>query len=574
MLLKRVGAIDVFRVSGPYEPLALLMKRTSAKLLCSLFLLTRTAGAVTVTIDGAQTYQTIDGFGVNANATSWTNNQVQPVIDALIDQAGMTLFLAIYPGNSNWEATNDNSNPYVINWDYYGTVYSNPAFQQLWGMMAYLNQRGITDGVMPKFGGPGPLWLGGQSLTPGLEAECAEMIASLLIYARNTQHLQFAISPPLNEPDITINTGIYMSSSQYVTVLHDLGQLLDTNGVTNLFLSGPELASTSTDWMGAMMGDAYVMSKLAHFGLHSYVGNTPDASGVASFIQQSAYPNTHFWMTEFNVWCPSCLAGTSGNGSWTNAQGVASALLNLLAEGASAGLAFEAYDSQYYSYNASTGQDGPPNWSLWGLFAVDNQNAAVKTYTPRKQFFTLSQITKFVRPGAKRINVSGAASPLTLLAFYQPATGQVTLTGVSTASSPTGLSGTLAALPVIPSLELYYTDATTNLSDSGAVAVSNGSFSATVPANCVFTLVGSAYAAGEPVITQAIVIDPGFILRGSNGVPNHQYVVLSTTNPALPQAQWMPVATNTFDSTGLFNCTNNFPVTDWQRYLRLVWTAP
>ena len=82
------------------------MKRTTTRLLSSLLLLTGTAGAATVTIDGAQTYQTIDGFGVNANSASWTNNQLQPVLDAFIDQAGMTLFLAISVGNCNWEATN------------------------------------------------------------------------------------------------------------------------------------------------------------------------------------------------------------------------------------------------------------------------------------------------------------------------------------------------------------------------------------------------------------------------------------------------------------------------------------
>jgi hypothetical protein len=127
---------------------------------------------------------------------------------------------------------------------------------------------------------------------------------------------------------------------------------------------------------------------------------------------------------------------------------------------------------------------------LWGIFAVDNINASPRTYTARKQFYTLAQISKFVRPGAQRINVNGSTSPLTLLAFYQPVTGQLTLTGVNTAVA-TVLSGTLSSLPVVTSLELYYTDSSTNLSDKGAVTVTNHSFTATVPANCVFTLVGS-----------------------------------------------------------------------------------
>ena len=38
-------------------------------------------------------------------------------------------------------------------------------------------------------------------------------------------------------------------------------------------------------------------------------------------------------------------------------------------------------------------------WGYWGLFAVDDTNAVDKTYTPRKQFYTLSQISKFVARG-------------------------------------------------------------------------------------------------------------------------------------------------------------------------------
>ncbi|MGD0208772.1 MAG: hypothetical protein ABSC89_14325, partial [Verrucomicrobiota bacterium] len=106
------------------------------------------AGVVTVTIDSAQTYQVIDGFGVNANHRSWTNNELQPVLDALIDQAGMTLFRVIYD-RTDWEATNANGDSAVItNWTYFNTVYSSPDFEKMWGMIAYLDQRGMSNGVM------------------------------------------------------------------------------------------------------------------------------------------------------------------------------------------------------------------------------------------------------------------------------------------------------------------------------------------------------------------------------------------------------------------------------------------
>ncbi len=81
---------------------------TGAALLIVWFVFSVSAGAATVTINGGQTYQIIDGFGVNANHRSWTNSELQPVLDALIDQGGMTLFRVTYD-RPDWEATNDNN---------------------------------------------------------------------------------------------------------------------------------------------------------------------------------------------------------------------------------------------------------------------------------------------------------------------------------------------------------------------------------------------------------------------------------------------------------------------------------
>jgi len=84
--------------------------------------------------------------------------------------------------------------------------------------------------------------------------------------------------------------------------------------------------------------------------------------------------------------------------------------------------------------------------------------------------------------------VSGASTPLTLLAFYNTNNGQFTLTGVNTTSSASSLSCALESLPAIPSLGFYYTSSTTNLCYGGSVAVNSGAFSVVVPASCVFTL--------------------------------------------------------------------------------------
>ncbi|HXB59122.1 MAG TPA: LamG-like jellyroll fold domain-containing protein [Candidatus Acidoferrales bacterium] len=503
-----------------------------------------------ITIDGANKYQVIDGFGVNANSHSWTNNELQPVLDALIDQAGMSLFQAIII-NSNWEMTNGDSDPNVMNWNYYDTIYTNADFQKLWGMMAYLNQRGISNGLIPKVGGPGPLWMGGLSLKAGDENYYARMIASLVIYARTNQQLKFNELRPVNETDITYS-GVNMSgSAQDVTVLHDLALQLNNNGMSDVRYSGPDMAILSTSWMAAMMNDPLVMGKVAHFGAHFYQTGGGDPTAMSSFIQQSAYPDTPWWATECGVWCSSCNDGVSGDGSWAYAQGTASWLLYLLGEGASACIVFEAYDSQYYGYNAQTGQNTPATWSFWGLMAVDNINATPRTYTPRKQFYTFAQIAKFVRPGAQRINVSASPSGVTMLAFYNTNNGQFTVTGVNSNTTTTSLSCVLTSLPAIPSLDLYYTTSATNLAQGAPVGVTNGIFSVAIPANSVFTLTHSNAAS---IFLTPLMQNGNFGLTLS-GPAGFTYQLQASTN----LANWV-VLTNVVNSNGTIGFTDtNMP---------------
>jgi O-glycosyl hydrolase len=442
----------------------------------------QTLGAATVTFNGGVTYQTIEGFGANINHRSWTNDDLKPVIDALVDQAGMTLFRVVYD-KTDWEATNENASPYVMNWAYYDQVYSSAEFEKMWGLVGYLNQKGISNGVMFNFQGNGPAWLGSPALKTGMEPEWAQMVASLLIYARQTNHLQFGLVGPDNEMDQTVQ-GVNMTATQYVTALHDLSQLLDTNGLSDLRFVGPDLAGGGTTYMPQMLADPVVMSKVAHFGLHSYSGGGSGSAGVASYIESSAYPDRTVWMTEFGVWCAPCDAGVSGTDSWSYASAAVDYLSGHLANGVTAGLVWEGYDSQWNYYN-------PGQWDFWGLFAVDNTNAVDKTYTPRKIFYTLSQVSKWVRPGAQMIGVSGSVSSLSpLLAFNNAGLGQVTIVGINTSGSAATLNGALVSLPTVPYLDLYYTSATTNLANGGSVAVNNGTFSATIPANSVFTLTG------------------------------------------------------------------------------------
>jgi len=511
------------------------------------------AAQATITIDGSQTYQIIEGFGANANHRSWNNNELQPVLDALIDQAGLTLFRVIYD-KADWESSNDNSDPNVLNWTYYDQLYTNSDFQKQWDMCAYLNEKGISNGLMFNFQGVGPAWMGGSTLDPGYEAEWAEMIASLLIYACSTQHLQFALVSPGNENDNNPPQGISMTSAQYVTALHTLAQLLDTNGLSNLRFVGPDLAHTSTTWLSDMMSDPLVMTKLARFGFHCYEDNGSGSAGVYDFLQQSAYLDCSFWMTEYNCWCNSCESGSGGDNSWDYARTSVSYLLYHLANGASAGLIWEAYDSQYNYY--STGQ-----WSYWGLLGVDDISATPKTYTPRKTFYALAQISKFVRPGARRILLSGSTSPFQLLAFHHPGSGQLTIIGINPDTSSLSLAGTLVNFPSVTNLALFYTSSTTNLCPGATFPVTSGTFAATIPADCVFTL---AYIPAPTPALQIGLSATNVILSWPASATD--YSLEAATNLLATNA-WSPVTNQPEPAADL--CTVTLPATPGDRFFRL-----
>ena len=473
----------------------MLFARTVAVWLVVAFILGASLGgasAASFTIDGSKTNQYVDGLGVNANYWSYTNHDLEPVLDALIDQAGMTLFRVVF--NNGWEATNDNSDSTVMNQPYYNALYAGPEFEKLWGLIGYLNQKGISNGIVLNFQGPGPNWMGGGSLTAGMEDEWAEMIVSLLAYARNNRQLQFNLVAPDNEPDIG-GEGIYVATAQqYVTMLEKLAAKLDANGLGDFRLVVPDRSNWTTNFFPEIMADPAIMAKVAHFGFHSYSGGGTDSAGVSQFVNSTAFADRKTWVTEYNVWCESCERGGQGTNGWDYFRETADYLLDHLANGASAGLVWEAYDSYYPHHNA---------WSFWGLFAVDSTNAIAKTYTPRKNFYTLAQISKFVRPGARRIGLTGTQGPLWIDVFYHDALGQLTLTGINTSSNPQIFSGSLASLPSIASLDFYYTSSTTNLAQAASAAITNHNFSLTVPPDCIFTLTGfdPARLLPPPVLT-------------------------------------------------------------------------
>lgn len=439
---------------------------------------TRAASALadisySVTIEGAQQFQTIDGFGVNANGASWDDGRLAPALDLLSNTMGVRIWRVIQE-EADWEAINDNDDPNAFNWDYYNAIYESGEFPSLWSIIAYLNQLG-DNRVMLNVMGRAPDWMGRTIINVDQEDEWVEMIASLVYYGRKVKNFDFTLLSPANEVDIGAPEGPQMSPEQYARVIRKLIGRLDALDLSDTEIVPPDIANISQAeaYLQPLFADPTVMARVQHMSFHNYGGFSGD---VDRLIKESAYPDRNFWMTEFSAWCPGCDSGTGPADQWEFGLTTFDYLISHIEAGAAAALIYEGYDS-YYEHHGSFG--------YWGLLSYDE---AERTYTPTKRFYINAHMFRYVQPGMVRVAVSGVSGALRMLAFKDPVTGSVTLAGRNTGGETLAITGVFADLPVSGALEFYQTTPSVDFARGDDVPVTNNTFTVRIDPNAVFTL--------------------------------------------------------------------------------------
>ncbi len=438
---------------------------------------------VSVTVDGAQQFQTVDGFGVNANAKNWNDGELVPALDLLIDQLGATMWRIDPFNKSDWEAVNDNNDPNIFDWTYYNALYENPSFQELWNTLNYLDQRGVQ--IVLGVSGVVPDWMGGSVINVNDEDEWVEMIASLVYYARNVRGIDFTLLSPMNEGNLGPPEGPLVGPAQYARLLNKLVARLGALGMGDIELLPPESAGVDTGYLPDLFADPTLMAHINHFSFHSYSGSN---GGAHSTIKGSPYPDRDFWMTE---WSESATDGFLDGGAqvadeWAFARTMTDYLFNHMAGNAAAAMAWDAFDNIHE-------HDTSGNYTHWGLLAYDLESGA---YSPKPRFYTNAQFFKSVPPGSVRIAAMEAEPDLQVLAFRHAASGRLTIVGQNLGGSTLTLDTTITNVPSAPTtLALYRTSSSLSLARQPNVAVAAGTFSLQVPPDSFFTLTGTAGAA-------------------------------------------------------------------------------
>jgi len=434
---------------------------------------------IKISVNGLNRLQTIDGIGVNINTRSWKDDELKPAIDLLADSMQAKFYRVIVETPKEWEDVNDNDDPFVYNWKYYDSLYATPKFTSVWKTIAYLNKKGISQNIMINLMGYLPVWMGGETVDPLLEDEFAEMFVSFLQYARYKQQLKFGLVAPFNEPDIQ-KEGPRLNESRYVAILKKIMTRVKQSGMNDIRFVGPDAAGMDNSvsrYIPAMMNDSLIMSGITHFAVHSYSGYY---APVDSLIKHSPFPDRKFWVTEWNAWRDGLDDGIKTNYNYEFAAHCIDHLLDLLKNGAAGAMVWEGYDS-YYDHHA------PSLFSYWGILEY---NAANKTYAPRKHFYAISQVSKYVTPGSWLLELQSSDNNARALAFFNPERNAPVITGLNPYNKPVKMELSLDNIPFITSAQLVFTDSLHNLETQKTyLPDKRGKLKIEVPANCIYTII-------------------------------------------------------------------------------------
>jgi len=439
-----------------------------------------------ITLEPAERYQFIQGFGVNYTGPYFRDDQ-KPMFDMLIKDLGATMFRVVpYLVYSNWEETNDNDDPNVMNWEYYNDRYSTPVFEATWNGLRFLNSRGIRPVIALM--GPVPDWMlddhwappkhkvcqtdsKQRALKPAMYDEFAEMVVSMVMYARNKAGIDFEYFSPFNETDCYPPEGPRIDPEEAPKVLAAVARRLKKEGLGDIRLTPADQAVITNDYISGILADPELMKQVGAFTLHTYGENSvgPQVERVAS----SMYAHMPVWLTEYGDL--NDRDKTAGN-DWKNFSLAANRrALTALNQGANALFFFDAFDDY---------EECARRLTFYGLF-----RSADHIYAPRKRYYATRQLYHFVKPGAQRIGAVSDTPGLTVSAFFDGSANSLVVVGVKE-GGPRKIDLVLRGAEAFEPFDLYMTTPALDCQKVATISSQDGLAKLDLPDEAIFTLVG------------------------------------------------------------------------------------
>jgi O-glycosyl hydrolase len=438
-----------------------------------------------IVIDPSQTFQRVEGFGVNYTGPYFRNDQ-KAMFDKLIDDLGVTMFRVVpYLVYSNWEDT-----PGAKDWEYWNDRYSTPIFEATWNGLRYLNSRGIRP--MIALMGPVPTWMTDnnplpprhrvcqQNVPPNLQGhlspahydDFAEEVVSMVEYARTQAHIDFEYFSPFNETDCYPPEGPRIDPDEAPKVLRAVAQKLSKEGLGDVQLAVPDNAVITNDYTDPILKNAELMKQVGVFTFHTYGENS--VGPQVERVKSSKYSQVPVWLTEYGDLNDQ---DKTFENQWKNFSLAANRrALTALNQGANAIFYFDAFDDY---------EECAKRLCYYGLFT-----SASHVYSPKKSYYATRQLYNFVRSGWRRIAATTQAAGLTISAFQGLSPSAIVVVGVKE-GGPNRFRIELPKTDTGPaSWDLYETTRELDCQRVMTLPAQGDRAEIDLPAEAVFTLVG------------------------------------------------------------------------------------
>jgi hypothetical protein len=299
-----------------------------------------------------------------------------------------------------YEDTNDNSDPFVINWSGFDLSPDWPN----WKVMQKAAERGaalIHKGTVPD-------WMKtGSQFGTGMEAEFAEHLTAFLLFARDNMDLDIPLVIPFNEPNTS--SPARFTPQQFAGAVRALAEMLDARGLPARLVA-PEGSSVtaSRTFAEALLQDPVIRGRLAALGAHPYGGdNTSNWRAMAELGRAAGVP---VWQGEYST------HETTGGLDFTIDDGIQ------LARDIRRHLVTGDVALWFYllGIGCLCGEHGGASASL--MLLEPEGGSAFQLRLPYR-YHAFGQFSRYVRPGAVRVEVTGSSSSVEPIAFQTPGGG-------------------------------------------------------------------------------------------------------------------------------------------------------
>jgi glucuronoarabinoxylan endo-1,4-beta-xylanase len=427
------------------------------------------AANVTVNVDYNSPRQTFEGFGASV---TWTANDLDKFSAARQTQILDLLYKTSQPGAAlSWVRVGSflcqyNTAPGVYDWNYWG-IQSEMRWLQRVNASYGVNRYMVSSWSPPAFMKDNNSCTNGGHVLSQHYADLAALKVQWLQNAKAQLGFEAQVESVQNEPNqrTTYDSCEWTANEISTFVANNLQPALASSGLTSKIMT-PEPAYYSNfdaSWGNPILGNPAARAAVQIVATHGY-GKTDDFSKPCA---SCATYNKPIWMTE-DANLNGQYVGTIDDGMTWSTE---------IFKAMNAGR-FSAY---FYWWALAV------NGSNEGLVSGDTTNDTIQV---PKRLYVLGQFSRFIRPGS--VVLSSTSSDATLqVTAVRPTTGGVTVVFANTGRSAHTVTVSLPGLSSPPaSLTPYRTSATENQAQLSPVTVSSGSFTITIPAKTVVTVVG------------------------------------------------------------------------------------